>query len=60
MKKNLLLLSLVCSTALYSQTIKSIDLKNLTTISPDVVNETLDMKVSDELNFDKLNKITKG
>ncbi|MEN8717341.1 MAG: POTRA domain-containing protein, partial [Sulfurovum sp.] len=59
MKKNLLLLSLVCSTALYSQTIKSIDLKNLTTISPDVVNETLDMKVSDELNFDKLNKALK-
>lgn len=59
MKKNLLLLSLVCSTALYSQTIKSIDLKNLTTISPDVANETLDMKVSDELNFDKLNKALK-
>ncbi len=59
MKKKLILLSLVCSTALYSQTIKSIDLKNLTRISPDVVNETLDMKVSDELDFDKLNKALK-
>ena len=59
MKKNLVLLSLICSTALYAETIKSIDLKNLTRISTDVVNETLDMKVSDELNLDKLNKAIK-
>lgn len=50
MKNKAILFSLVCTTALYANTIKSIEYKNLNKISEKIVNETLDLDVGDKLN----------
>lgn len=55
MKKKVVLLSLACATALSATTIKSIEYKDVNKISPQILDETLNMKVGDELNEDKLN-----
>ncbi|WP_428015214.1 outer membrane protein assembly factor BamA [Arcobacter sp.] len=54
-KKKVVLLSLACATALSATTIKSIEYKDVNKISPQILDETLNMKVGDELNEDKLN-----
>ncbi len=55
MKNKVVLLSLACATALSATTIKSIEYKDVNKISPQILDETLNMKVGDELNEDKLN-----
>lgn len=55
MKNKVILFSLACATALCANTIKSIEYKNLSKISPKIANETLNIKVGDELDNDKLN-----
>ena len=55
MKKKVVLLSLACATALSATTIKSIEYKDVNKLSPEILNETLSMKVGEELNKDKLN-----
>ena len=42
--------------ALSADTIKSIEYKDINKLSPEILNETLAMKVGDELNKDKLNE----
>lgn len=59
MKNKVIIFSLVCASALLSDTIKSIEFKNLNKISPKIVNETLNMKTGDTLDEYKLNKAIK-
>jgi len=58
-KNKVVLFSLACATALSANTIKTIEYKNLSKISPKIVNETLDIKVGDELDNKKLNSAIK-
>ncbi len=55
MKNKVVLFSLACAMALSADTIKSIDYKDINKLSPEILNETLAMKVGDELDNDKLN-----
>ena len=55
MKNKVVLFSLACAMALSADTIKSIEYKDINKLSPEILNETLAMKVGDELNKDKLN-----
>ena len=59
MKNQIMLFSLACATALCADTIKSIEYNNLNKISQKIVNETLDIKVGDEFNNDKINNAIK-
>jgi outer membrane protein insertion porin family len=54
-KNKVVLFSLACAAALSADTIKSIEYKDVNKLSPEILNETLAMKVGDELNKDKLN-----
>jgi len=58
-KNKVVLFSLACATALSASTIKSIEYKNLSKISPKIVNETLNIKVGDELDNEKINNAIK-
>lgn len=55
MKNKVVLLSLACATALSANTIKSIEYKDVNKISPQILNETLNMNVGDKLDENKLN-----
>ena len=55
MKNKVVLFSLACAMALSADTIKSIEYKDVNKLSPEILNETLSMKVGQELNKDKLN-----
>ncbi|AXX89796.1 outer membrane protein assembly factor BamA [Arcobacter suis] len=55
MKNKVVLFSLACAAALSADTIKSIEYKDVNKLSPEILNETLSMKVGQELNKDKLN-----
>ncbi|WP_228200570.1 outer membrane protein assembly factor BamA [Arcobacter peruensis] len=59
MKNQIMLFSLACATALCADTIQSIEYNNLNKISSKIVNETLDIKVGDEFNNDKINNAIK-
>lgn len=59
MKKTVVLFSLACATALCANTIKSIEYKNLSKISPKIASETLEIKVGEEFDNEKLNKALK-
>ena len=59
MKNKVILFSLVCATALYADTIQSIEYNNLNKISQKIVDETLDMKPGDEINDNKINDAIK-
>lgn len=54
-KNKVVLFSLACAAALSADTIKSIEYKDVNKLSPEILNETLSMKVGQELNKDKLN-----
>jgi outer membrane protein insertion porin family len=54
-KNKVVLLSLACAAALSANTIKSIEYKDVNKISPQILNETLNMNVGDRLDEDKLN-----
>jgi len=54
-KNKVVLLSLACATALSATTIKSIEYKDVNKISPQILDETLNMKVGDQLDENKLN-----
>lgn len=60
MKNKVILFSLACASILCADTIKSIEYKNLNKISSNIVNETLGMKVGDELDNNKLNEAIKN
>jgi len=55
-KNTVVLLSLACVSALSANTIKSIEYKDVNKISPQILNETLNMNIGDELDEDKLNE----
>lgn len=55
MKSKVILLSLACATLLNAETIKSIEFKNVSKISPQILDEILDMKVGETLDESKLN-----
>ena len=55
MKNKVVLFSLACAMALSADTIKSIEFKDVNKLSPEILNETLSMKVGDEFNKNKLN-----
>ena len=59
MKNKVVLFSLACASVLCADTIKSIEYKNLNKISPKIVNETLNVKVGDTLDANKLNDAIK-
>jgi outer membrane protein insertion porin family len=59
-KNKVILFSLACASILCADTIKSIEYKNLNKISSNIVNETLGMKVGDELDNNKLNEAIKN
>ena len=54
-KNKVVLFSLACAMALSADTIKSIEYKDVNKLSPEILNETLAMKVGEELNQNKLN-----
>ena len=56
MKNKVVLFSLACATALSADAIKSIEYKDVNKISPQILNETLNMQVGDELDENKLNE----
>ncbi|TLT01559.1 outer membrane protein assembly factor BamA [Aliarcobacter cibarius] len=56
MKNKVILLSLTCATLLSATTIKSIEYKDVNKLSPQVLAETIDMKVGDKLDENKLNE----
>lgn len=57
MKKNrVILLSLACATLLHAETIKSIQFENVSKISPQILDEILDMKVGEEIDESRLNE----
>ena len=55
MKNRVVLFSLACAMALSADTIKSIEYKDVNKLSPEILNETLAMRVGEELNQNKLN-----
>ncbi len=55
MKNKVVLFSLACAMALSADTIKSIEFKDVNKLSPEILNETLSMKVGDEFNKSKVN-----
>ena len=55
MKNKVVLFSLACAAALSADTIKSIEYKDVNKLSPEILNETLSMKVGEEFNRNKLN-----
>ena len=55
MKNKVVLFSLACAVALSADTIKSIEFQDVNKLSPQILNETLSMKVGDEFNKNKLN-----
>ena len=55
MKNKVVLLSLACATALSANTIKSIEFKDVNKLSPQILNETLNMNIGDKLDENKLN-----
>uniref|UniRef100_UPI004048A526 outer membrane protein assembly factor BamA n=1 Tax=Aliarcobacter sp. TaxID=2321116 RepID=UPI004048A526 len=55
MKNTVVLFSLACATALSADTIKSIEYKDINKISPQILDETLNMNIGEELDNDKLN-----
>ncbi len=59
MKNQIMLFSLACATALCADTIQSIEYNNLNKISQKIVDETLDIKVGDEFNNNKINNAIK-
>ena len=59
MKNKAILFSLACATALCADTIQSIEYNNLNKISQKIVNETLDIKVGDEFDNNKINNAIK-
>ncbi len=56
MKNKVILLSLTCATLLSATTIKSIEYKDVNKLSPQVLAETINMKVGDNLDENKLNE----
>lgn len=56
MKNKVVLFSLACITALNADAIKSIEYKDVNKISPQILNETLNMNVGDKLDENKLNE----
>jgi len=54
-KNKVVLFSLACAAALSADTIKSIEFQDVNKLSPQILNETLSMKVGDEFNKNKLN-----
>lgn len=59
MKKRLTLLSITLASLLHAEQINSIEYVNLTRVSSKIVNETLNLKVGDELDINKVNKAIK-
>ena len=59
MKKTLFATSIVLASLLHAEQIKSIKYVNLSMLSTDMANETLDLSVGDELNIKKINKAIK-
>ena len=55
MKNKVVLLSLACAAALSANTIKSIEFNDVNKLSPQILNETLNMNVGDNLDENKLN-----
>lgn len=55
MKNKVVLFSLACAVALSADTIKSIEYTDVNKLSPEILNETLSMKVGEEFNRNKLN-----
>ena len=55
MKNKVVLFSLACAAALSADTIKSIEYTDVNKLSPEILNETLSMKVGEEFNRGKLN-----
>jgi outer membrane protein insertion porin family len=55
-KNKVVLFSLACVTALSADAIKSIEYKDVNKISPQILNETLNMNIGDELDESKLNE----
>ena len=55
MKNKVVLFSLACAMALSADTIKSIEYKDINKLSPEILDETLSMKVGEKLDEDKLN-----
>ena len=56
MKNKVVLLSLACAVALSANTIKSIEFKDVNKLSPQILNETINMNVGDKIDEDKLNE----
>lgn len=56
MNKRIIFLSLACATLLSASTIKSIEYENVSKVSPQVLDETLGMKVGDNLDENRLNE----
>lgn len=56
MKNTVVLLSLACATALSADAIKTIEYKDVNKISPQILDETLNMNIGDEINEEKLNE----
>ena len=54
-KNKVVLFSLACVTALSADAIKSIEYKDVNKISPQILNETLNMNIGDKLDENKLN-----
>ena len=59
MKNKSILLSMALAASLQAQQITSIEYINLTKISSSIANETLDLRVGQELNIEKINKAIK-
>ena len=59
MNNKVILFSLACAAALNANTIQSIKYNNLNKISQKIINETLDIKIGDEFNNDKINNAIK-
>lgn len=53
------ILFFLLSSFMYAQTVKSIEFKNLTRVSPVVANAMVDMKIGGELDTKKLNQVIK-
>nr|WP_207190518.1 outer membrane protein assembly factor BamA [Aliarcobacter lanthieri] len=54
-KNRTIILSLACASVLSASNIKSIEYKNVSKVSPQVLSETLNMKAGDNLDENKLN-----
>ena len=59
MKKTLFATSIVLASLLHAETIKSIKYVNLSMLSTDMANETLDLRVGDDFDIKKINKAIK-